>query len=170
MIHDGISCCLSSNNNDKIRVYIGGIAMKREAYENKLKKIDHKQEIKKAQKHFSARKFTTKLLKYAKKMGVKLSYYSMLLFYSYQSPHTSKKDKLVIAGALGYLIVPVDLIPDFIPVIGFADDLSIIVYAVSRVISNIDRDMKIRANQKIKQLFGEYYDDKDIEADVKDDQ
>lgn len=152
-----------------MRVYIGGIAMKKEAYENKLQEIDHKQEIKNYQKHFSARKFTTKILKHAKKMGGKLSYYSLLLFYSYQSPNTSKKDKLVIAGALGYLIIPVDLIPDFIPVIGFADDLSIIVYAVSRVISNIDHDMKIRANQKIKHLFGEYYDDKDIEADLKDD-
>lgn len=133
--------------------------MEKKEYENKLKEIDPNQEIKDYRKYFSVRKFTTKILKYAKKMGVKLSYYSLLLFYSYQSPYISKKDKLVIAGALGYLIFPVDLIPDFIPVIGFADDLSIIVYAVSRVISNIDHDIKVRANSKMKQLFGENYDD-----------
>lgn|SRR5690625_224867 len=141
--------------------------MEKKEYENKLKEIDPNQEIKDYRKYFSVRKFTTKILKYAKKMGVKLSYYSLLLFYSYQSPYISKKDKLVIAGALGYLIFPVDLIPDFIPVIGFADDLSIIVYAVSRVISNIDHDIKVRANRKMKQLFGENYDDRKIDENLR---
>ena len=141
--------------------------MEKKEYANKLKEIDPNQEIKDYRKYFSVRKFTTKILKYAKKMGVKLSYYSLLLFYSYQSPYISKKDKLVIAGALGYLIFPVDLIPDFIPVIGFADDLSIIVYAVSRVISNIDHDIKVRANRKMKQLFGENYDDRKIDENLR---
>lgn len=164
-----MTCCLLLNKNDKLRVYIGVIHMQQEEYKNMLTEIDPDQEIKKYQKYFSVRKFTAKLLKYAKKMGVKLSYYSILLFFSYQSPNTSKKDKLVIAGALGYLIFPIDLIPDFIPVIGFADDLSIIVYAVSRVISNIDHDMKIRANKKMKQLFGEN-DDKNMDVNVRSNQ
>lgn len=141
--------------------------MPQEEHKYKLKKMDHKKEINKYRKHFSMRKFGEKLLKYAKKMGVKLSYYSLLLFYSYQSPHISKKDKLTIAGALGYLIFPIDLIPDFIPVIGFADDLSVIVYAVYRVISNIDQDIKLLANKRMKKFFGEKYDDKDIDDDLK---
>lgn len=141
--------------------------MSQEEYENKLVKLNPKKEINSHQKYFSVRKFTEKILKYAKKMGIKLTYYSLLLFYAYQSPHTLKKDKLTIAGALGYLILPIDLIPDLIPVVGFADDLSIIVYAIYRVISNIDHDIKVRATKQMKRFFGEDYDDKDIDDDFK---
>lgn len=146
---------------------MGEISMSQEKHENELAKLDPEEEIKDHQKHFSVKKFTDKILKYAKKMGIKLSYYSLLLFYSFQSPHTSKKDKLTIAGALGYLILPIDLIPDFIPVIGFADDLVIIVYAVSKVIGNIDHDIKKQTNERMKKLFGENYDAKDIDPDLK---
>lgn len=141
--------------------------MSEEAYKNQLAKLDPAKEIKDKQKHFSMQKFTEKILMYAKKMGIKLTYYSLLLFYSFQSPETPKKDKLTIAGALGYLILPVDVIPDFIPVIGFVDDLAIIVYAVYRVIGHIDHDMKQQVDERMKKLFGEQYDDQDIDADLK---
>lgn len=141
--------------------------MSQEDYENKLAKIEPEKEIKRHRKHFSMQKFSAKFVKYAKKMGIKLSYYSLLLFYAFQSPHTSKKDKLTIAGALGYLILPVDLIPDFIPVVGFTDDLAIIVYAVYRIIGNIDDVIKGQAKKRMKKFFGENYADKDIDLDLK---
>lgn len=141
--------------------------MSHEEYKNQLAKIEPEEEIKNHQKHFSVQKFTAKLLKYAKKMGIKLTYYSLLLFYAFQSSHTSKKDKLTIAGALGYLIFPIDLIPDFIPVIGFTDDLAIIVYAVYKIIENIDEDIKGQANERMKKFFGEDYDDGDIDLEFK---
>ncbi len=42
---------------------------------------------------------------------------------------------MIIVGALSYLIFPVDLIPDFIPVVGLVDDASVIAAAVYKVIS-----------------------------------
>ncbi|HLS60460.1 MAG TPA: YkvA family protein [Virgibacillus sp.] len=141
--------------------------MSQEEYKNQLAKLDPAKEIKNKQKHFTVQNFTEKLLNYAKKMGIKLTYYSLLLFYSFQSPHTPKKDKLTIAGALGYLILPVDIIPDFIPVIGFTDDLIIIVYAVYRVINHIDQDVKKQADERMKKLFGEEYDDQAIDDNLK---
>lgn len=60
-----------------------------------------------------------------------------------------------------------DVIPDFIPVIGFTDVLAIIVNAVYRVIGNRDDDIKQQANERMKKLFGENYDDKDIDSDLK---
>ena len=40
------------------------------------------------------------------------------------NPETPTQMKALIFGAIGYIILPVDLIPDAIPVVGFADDLA----------------------------------------------
>lgn len=40
------------------------------------------------------------------------------------NPSTPKAMKALIIGSIGYIILPVDLIPDAIPGIGFADDLA----------------------------------------------
>jgi uncharacterized membrane protein YkvA (DUF1232 family) len=48
-------------------------------------------------------------------------------------------DKLLVAGAMAYIAMPVDLIPDFIPFIGEVDDVFILVLALQRLISNAGR-------------------------------
>jgi len=48
-------------------------------------------------------------------------------------------DKLLLAGAVAYAIMPIDLIPDFIPVIGQADDVFLLLLAVRRLIGNAGR-------------------------------
>lgn len=48
-------------------------------------------------------------------------------------------DKLLVAGAMAYIIMPVDLIPDFIPFFGEVDDLYVLVLALQRLISNAGR-------------------------------
>ena len=48
-------------------------------------------------------------------------------------------DKLLVAGAIAYIVMPIDLIPDFIPFFGEIDDLYILVLALQRLISNAGR-------------------------------
>lgn len=48
-------------------------------------------------------------------------------------------DKLIVAGALAYIVMPFDLIPDFIPFIGEVDDVYLLVLALQRLISNAGR-------------------------------
>jgi uncharacterized membrane protein YkvA (DUF1232 family) len=48
-------------------------------------------------------------------------------------------DKLVVAGAIAYIISPIDLIPDFIPFLGEVDDVYLLVLAVQRLITNAGR-------------------------------
>lgn len=48
------------------------------------------------------------------------------VYYAYRDPRTGRLPKIVIACTLGYLLCPLDLIPDFIPLLGYADDFIII--------------------------------------------
>lgn len=51
----------------------------------------------------------------------------------------SMVDKLLVLGAIGYIVMPIDLIPDFIPFFGEIDDLYILVLALQRLIANAGR-------------------------------
>lgn len=113
--------------------------------------------------HYSDEKFWVKLAKYGKKAGAKVVYYALLLYYSMQSPNVSKADKMLIVGALGYLILPVDLIPDFIPAIGFTDDLGAILLALSKIAISIDDSIKTQAREKTKDWFGQDFDSTDFD-------
>ncbi|MCK4956997.1 MAG: DUF1232 domain-containing protein [Candidatus Cloacimonetes bacterium] len=46
--------------------------------------------------------------------------------------------KAFIAGIIGYVIFPLDIIPDFIPIIGFADDLVLVVYGLNFILNELD--------------------------------
>ena len=48
-------------------------------------------------------------------------------------------DKLLVAGAMAYIAMPIDLIPDFIPFLGEVDDVFVLVLALQRLISNAGR-------------------------------
>src|SRR6476619_4489613 len=51
---------------------------------------------------------------------------TLALYYAYQHPDTPFTAKLLIGITIGYLLSPIDLIPDFIPVLGLLDDLLIV--------------------------------------------
>ena len=53
----------------------------------------------------------------------------------------SMLDKLLVAGAMAYIIMPIDLIPDFIPFLGEIDDLYLLIFALQRLISNAGRSV-----------------------------
>jgi uncharacterized membrane protein YkvA (DUF1232 family) len=51
----------------------------------------------------------------------------------------SGMDKLLVAGAMAYIIMPVDMIPDFIPFLGEVDDVFVLVMALQRLVANAGR-------------------------------
>lgn len=51
----------------------------------------------------------------------------------------SMTDKLLVAGAVAYIVMPIDLIPDFIPFFGEVDDVYILILALQRLIANAGR-------------------------------
>ncbi len=54
-------------------------------------------------------------------------------------PRVSTTDKLLVAGAIGYVLLPLDFVPDFIPFIGEVDDVFLLVLALQRLIGNASR-------------------------------
>ncbi len=59
-----------------------------------------------------------------------------LLYGLLTDSRVSNIDKLVVAGAIAYILMPIDLIPDFIPFIGEVDDVFVMILAIQRLISN----------------------------------
>jgi uncharacterized membrane protein YkvA (DUF1232 family) len=53
----------------------------------------------------------------------------------------SNTDKLLVAGAFAYIVMPMDFIPDYIPFLGEIDDLFVLVLALQRLIANAGRNV-----------------------------
>jgi uncharacterized membrane protein YkvA (DUF1232 family) len=51
----------------------------------------------------------------------------------------SNTDKLLVAGAVAYILLPLDFIPDFVPFLGEVDDVFVLVLALQRLIANAGR-------------------------------
>ena len=90
---------------------------------------------------FTQSGFIEKISKIAKRAGSKLVYAALILYYTLQSESVSLKDKTMILAALGYLISPLDVMPDAIPIAGLSDD--------------IPEDVKEKAHNKLTKWFDE---------------
>lgn len=104
---------------------------------------------------FSANGFVDKISRIAKRAGAKLVYVALVLYYTLQSDKVSVKDKAVIIGALGYLISPLDLIPDAFPIAGLTDDLTVLLFVLKKVWGDVSDDVKEKAKAKLSQWFDE---------------
>lgn len=110
---------------------------------------------------YSEQGLKEKLSKIARKAGIKMAYAVLVAFYAVQSDALSFKEKARLYGALGYFILPVDLIPDAMLGMGYSDDLAALVYVLHTVSSNITPEVKQRAREKLCLWF----DNVDIDID-----
>ena len=117
----------------------------------------------KYRKYFSDDQFWGKLNKLARKAGIKIVYAALLLYYVLRNPATPRADRTKIIGALGYLILPTDLIPALLPVVGYTDDLAALMWALYSVARNITPEVKIMAREKLGEWFKDY-DNSDLEG------
>ena len=104
---------------------------------------------------FSQSEFVEKISRIAKRAGAKLVYAALILFYTLQSDKVSTKNKALIIGALGYMISPLDVVPDAIPIVGLSDDLAVLLYVLKTVWTEIDPSIQERAREKLSKWFDE---------------
>jgi uncharacterized membrane protein YkvA (DUF1232 family) len=128
--------------------------------------MNNTEEFEDSGKHYSEEKFWGKLKKFAKKAGSSVVYAVLLLYFTLQKPEVPMKAKTIIIGALGYFILPLDLIPDIAVGVGFTDDLGALGVALFQVAMYIDDDIKNKAKEKLKEWFGDNVDTSDIDGKI----
>lgn len=89
-----------------------------------------------------------KLIKHLKEKARYLKSEIIVLYFAYQNPDLSVLPRIVIFIALGYALSPIDLIPDFIPVLGYLDDLIIIPALIALSIKLIPEEIMNGARQR----------------------
>jgi uncharacterized membrane protein YkvA (DUF1232 family) len=57
--------------------------------------------------------------------------------------------KAALLGALAYFVLPIDLIPDILPVLGYADDAAVLAAALRLVASHIRPEHREAARQAL---------------------
>ena len=122
-------------------------------------KFDEKQitekGLQKYEQHYSDGGFLEKLTKYGKIIGINALYKAVQLWFVMQKPDVPAGTKAIIMGALGYLIAPLDFLPDIMPVLGYTDDLVAITFALIKVQGYIDEEVERKSKNLLAKIFGE---------------
>jgi len=104
---------------------------------------------------FSQSDFVEKISRIAKRAGAKLVYVALILYYALQSKQVTTADKAMIIGALGYMIAPLDIIPDSIPIAGLGDDLAVLIFVLRKIWTSVDSEAKQKAYDRLAKWFDE---------------
>ena len=105
------------------------------------------------ERHYNEDSFWKKVTRVASQVGAKVLYPALQLYFLLQSKEVPVKAKTFIIGALGYLILPTDLIPDFIPAMGFTDDLTAIFLTLRTVSKHLTPELNRQAKDQTDKLL-----------------
>jgi uncharacterized membrane protein YkvA (DUF1232 family) len=107
-----------------------------------------------ADRWFSPENLWRKISRYGLVAGRKIVLSAITLYHCLRDKDTPGWAKGVIVGALGYLILPADLVPDIIPGAGYGDDWAALVAALGTVAAYVKDEHKIRAAVQTEKIFG----------------
>lgn len=71
----------------------------------------------------------------------KMPAYARLIWALARDPRVPTRQKLVLGAIAGYLVFPIDIIPDFIPVLGQLDDLGVLIFGLDFFIRNAPKEV-----------------------------
>ena len=91
-----------------------------------------------------------RLIKKLKEKARQLRSEAQVLMLAYADRRTPLKAKVLIWVTVGYLLSPIDLIPDFIPILGLLDDLIIVPVLITFSLRQIPSIVLVEAREKVK--------------------
>ena len=116
----------------------------------KVKAIDLKKKIK---------SLIEKLRPWALKVGRAAARPIMQFYYVMDDPKTSTLDKVMIYGAIVYIIIPHDLLPRSVfKLIGVLDDGAAALYVYRRIKDRITPEIRLRVEERLDEWFGVDYE------------
>ena len=110
-------------------------------------------EILKYKKYYNKEKLSEKIFSVIGKISSKALYYLLLLTLLISDKNIPKKVRLVFIAALGYFILPTDIIADILPGLGFTDDVAFLAYAINNAAQYITPEMETKAKEKLNLLL-----------------
>jgi len=102
---------------------------------------------------YSEDSFWHKTKKFAKTAGQGVLEPAVIMYYAARDPQTPVWAKTTIYGALGYFVSTIDVIPDITPMVGYSDDLAVLIAATAAVAAHIKDVHREKAAQTLKQWF-----------------
>lgn len=115
--------------------------------------------VSKYEKQHSEENFWKKIKKVGSKIGVTPIYLAFLLYHSIKSKSIPIVNKAPIVGALGYFISLIDIVPDVTPLVGYCDDISVIVGALAAIATQITEEIRVEAKASARKVFPEITDE-----------
>lgn len=104
-------------------------------------------------KYFTPARFWRRLGRLAATAGARTVYTALLLYYAYEREDTPGWAKRTVLGALGYLLFPLDAVPDLTPLLGYTDDLGVLSAALVTVGAYVNDDVRSRARARLSGWF-----------------
>ena len=97
--------------------------------------------------NYSDQSFWEKARELARKLGYEAILVLLTLYFTMKDPMTPTWAKAVIVAALGYFLFPLDAIPDMIPVVGYADDVTVVGSALATIAVHVTPEARRRAKE-----------------------
>lgn len=106
-------------------------------------------------RHHSEQGFWRKVTRLPRSASGEILERALLLWSILVDRGTPAWARVAIVACLGYFVAPMDAVPDFVPVVGLADDLSAMVLLLARLEHLATEKARERAKDKVAHLRGE---------------
>lgn len=106
------------------------------------------------QRGLSQMRLWRKIARYAKRLGQRVIYMVLLMYYAYRCPQTPAWARRTILATLAYFISPIDFLPDLTPFLGFSDDLGLLSVSLAAIAAHINADVRQQAREQLQVWFG----------------
>lgn len=121
--------------------------------------------IKQYVEHYNDSDLKKVLTVMSKKIGTQIVLYALILYTLIRDTDIPIKVRMMFMAALGYLILPTDLVCDLLPIIGFTDDIAFLTYVISSAGEYITPEVR----EKAESLMGNWINNEAEDVEIVED-
>ncbi|WP_232314916.1 YkvA family protein [Picosynechococcus sp. PCC 7003] len=104
-------------------------------------------------RQFDEPSFWAKIKKHPHNIGKPILENALVLYFCLKDPETPFQIKGAIIAVLAYFVMPLDVVTDFLPAVGYGDDFSALIVTLGTFFQHIKPEHRIAAQEKLDQWF-----------------